>query len=205
MGYSEDECEKQEEEDELNDLILEYMHGDYFFTKPNETKDCDATSNANCSTASTTKKFTTTPATRNSHPTSITNRTNDDNKSISSPLCPTCTSAHRRWRRRSPIRNPVSMLRSGFIPYGQYFHASVGSRTQGLVHDLSYENREEVPFQWLDKEDREGLGPGISHGFVYTTMAPGSVFPIHCEQAGLGALNQIVGVYRPLHLEHLVK
>lgn len=39
----------------------------------------------------------------------------------------------------------------------------------------------------------ESFCSGIGHGMMYYSAMPGSVFPMHSEQGGLGAFNMIVG------------
>eukprot|EP00922_Rhytidocystis_sp_ex-Travisia-forbesii_P056294 GHVS01083344.1.p1 GENE.GHVS01083344.1~~GHVS01083344.1.p1 ORF type:complete len:965 (-),score=196.97 GHVS01083344.1:184-3078(-) len=98
-----------------------------------------------------------------------------------------------------PRYNPVAMMQSGFCPYIQLYQCSIGSRVPHLVHDQSYHNRYKgVPYLDFKHYERDALGPGVNHGLIYTTVGRGSVFCVHSEQAGLGAVNQIVGCHLPL-------
>eukprot|EP00922_Rhytidocystis_sp_ex-Travisia-forbesii_P049988 GHVS01074391.1.p1 GENE.GHVS01074391.1~~GHVS01074391.1.p1 ORF type:complete len:1053 (+),score=137.41 GHVS01074391.1:104-3262(+) len=103
-----------------------------------------------------------------------------------------------RGRRSNPRFNPIAMMQGGFVPYAQLFQCSIGRSSGGLVHDQSYHNRYKgVPYCHFKRDERDKLGPGVNHGLVYTTISRGSVFGLHCEQAGLAAANQIVGCHLP--------
>eukprot|EP00922_Rhytidocystis_sp_ex-Travisia-forbesii_P056285 GHVS01083334.1.p1 GENE.GHVS01083334.1~~GHVS01083334.1.p1 ORF type:complete len:1420 (-),score=279.27 GHVS01083334.1:60-4070(-) len=100
--------------------------------------------------------------------------------------------------RMVPKYNPVAMMQSGFCPYIQFYQSSVGSLVPELVHDQSFVNRYKgVPYLDFKHRERDNLGLGMTCGLLYSTVARGSVFPLHCEQGALGATNQIVGCHLP--------
>lgn len=85
-------------------------------------------------------------------------------------------------------------MREGFIPYIMTHFASTCGREQTLRHlDMSYPGRSNIPFIGFEPSHREVLGSGIGHSFMYYSVFPGSTFPMHCEQGGLGAFNAVVG------------
>lgn len=95
-------------------------------------------------------------------------------------------------------------LRDGFIPYIHTHLASTTAREPHLKHlDMSVPGRKNIPFWGFDAENLAALSSGIGTGYLYYTVFPGSVFPIHCEQGGLGAFNAIVGVLRD-HLANML-
>lgn len=88
----------------------------------------------------------------------------------------------------------IQAMREGFIPYIMTHFASTCGREQSLRHlDMSYPGRANIPFLGFEPSHREVLGSGIGHSFMYYSVFPGSTFPMHCEQGGLGAFNAVVG------------
>lgn len=83
----------------------------------------------------------------------------------------------------------------GYIPYVITNFASTCGREPLLQHlDMSLPGRDNIPFLGFEPAHRDVLSSGIGHGFMYYSVFPGSTFPMHCEQGGLGAFNAIVGV-----------
>ncbi|XP_026190129.1 uncharacterized protein LOC113146570 [Cyclospora cayetanensis] len=85
-------------------------------------------------------------------------------------------------------------IRNGFTPYILMHYASTTRFEQSLTPlDMSVCGRRNIPFHGFSKDLVDSFCSGIGHGMMYYSVVPGSVFPIHCEQGGLGAFNMIVG------------
>lgn len=73
-------------------------------------------------------------------------------------------------------------------------YASTTRLEKALQHlDMSVCGRRNIPFHGFSEELVDSFCSGVGHGMMYYSAVPGSVFPIHCEQGGLGAFNMIVG------------
>ncbi|CDJ28501.1 uncharacterized protein EMH_0041440 [Eimeria mitis] len=89
-------------------------------------------------------------------------------------------------------------IRNGFTPYILMHYASTTGVEESLKPlDMSVRGRRNIPFYGFSEELVDSLCSGIGHGMMYYSVIPGSVFPIHCEQGGLGAFNIIVGALMP--------
>lgn len=83
----------------------------------------------------------------------------------------------------------------GYIPYVITNFASTCGREPLLQHlDMSLPGRDRIPFVGFSSSHKQVLGSGIGHSFLYYSVFPGSTFPMHCEQGGLGAFNAVVGI-----------
>ncbi|CDI85187.1 hypothetical protein, conserved [Eimeria praecox] len=85
-------------------------------------------------------------------------------------------------------------IRDGFTPYVLMHYASTTGAEERLKPlDMSVGGRRNIPFSGFSQELIDSLCSGIGHGMMYYSVVPGSVFPIHCEQGGLGAFNIVIG------------
>lgn len=85
-------------------------------------------------------------------------------------------------------------IRNGFTPYILMHYASTTRSERALQPlDMSVSGRRNIPFHGFSEELVDSFRSGIGHGMMYYSAVPGSVFPIHCEQGGLGAFNMVVG------------
>lgn len=85
-------------------------------------------------------------------------------------------------------------IRNGFTPYILMHYASTTCAEKALQPlDMSLRCRRNIPFHGFSEKLVDSFCSGIGHGMMYYSAVPGSVFPIHCEQGGLGAFNMIVG------------
>ncbi|CDJ60669.1 hypothetical protein, conserved [Eimeria maxima] len=92
---------------------------------------------------------------------------------------------------------------NGFTPYVLMHYASTTGVEESLKPlDMSVPGKRNIPFCGFSQEFVDSLCSGIGHGMMYYSVIPGSVFPIHCEQGGLGAFNLIVGALMS-YTEHL--
>ncbi|KAL8448903.1 hypothetical protein Emed_003473 [Eimeria media] len=85
-------------------------------------------------------------------------------------------------------------MKNGFVPYILMHYASTTCSEASLqAFDMSIGSRRNIPFHGFSESLVDSFCSGIGHGMMYYSAIPGSVFPLHCEQGGLGAFNIIVG------------